>query len=220
MRKAALHYLLLPLAPLLAISGCGNDDNGGTDPLATLQVTIAGTGSGVVTSNDQEINCPADCSAEHIPGDELTLMATPDAGSVFDGWSGACSGNGDCSLVAGGDQVVTATFNTQALADCPSEVTISVSGGTEPTFSWTPACRLFWMNTELADAFTDQWSIICRGSNAIEPPVQYGVVPAGATQSTAPEALVAGVLYKVAVGRFTGPGEEDGEIIGIQTFTP
>jgi hypothetical protein len=110
MLKLALLSLLLPLAALLAISACGDEDDGGTDPLATLQVIIAGTGSGVVTSNDQEISCPGDCSAEHIPGDGVTLMATPDAGSIFDGWSGACSGTGDCPLVAGGDLVVTATF--------------------------------------------------------------------------------------------------------------
>ena len=111
MQKPALRYLLLPLAALLAFGACGNDDDGGTDPLATLEVTIVGTGSGVVTSNDQEINCPADCNAEHIPGDQLILMALADAGSVFAGWSGACSGTGDCQIVAGGDLVVSATFN-------------------------------------------------------------------------------------------------------------
>jgi hypothetical protein len=110
MREFAFLFLLLPLAALLSISGCGGDDDGGTDPLATLQVIMAGTGSGVVTSNDQEIDCPTDCSAEHIPGDQLTLMATPDSASVFLGWSGACFGSGDCPLVAGGDLEVTATF--------------------------------------------------------------------------------------------------------------
>ena len=58
------------------------------------------------------------------------------------------------------------------------------------------------------------------GSNEIVPPVTYGVVPEGATELTAPTALVAGVIYDVILFRFTGPGDDDGELIVIQTFTP
>jgi hypothetical protein len=44
------------------------------------------------------------------PGDTVTLSATPDAGSIFSGWSGACTGSGDCHLTMGAARNVTATF--------------------------------------------------------------------------------------------------------------
>ena len=47
-----------------------------------------------------------------VNGSTETLQATPDPGSAFAGWSGACSGTGDC-IVAPADNAnvtVTATF--------------------------------------------------------------------------------------------------------------
>lgn len=107
-----------------------------------------------------------------------------------------------------------------ALEDCPATVAVVVGSGPNPTFNWQPQCRLFFINVEPADAGGDLWTVITRGENAISPTVTYGVVPAGATQITEPAVLEAGVLYKVVLARFTGPGDEDGEIIAIQEFTP
>ena len=42
----------------------------------------------------------------------MTLTATPEAGSVFAGWSGACTGTGDCVVTMDAVKSVTATFNT------------------------------------------------------------------------------------------------------------
>ena len=123
-----------------------------------------------------------------------------------------CGGDGDGS----GDTL----FDPEGLADCPAQVTITVSAGKQPTFSWTPACGLFFVLVEPASTGTDLWGIISPGVNAIEPPVKYGVVPDGAIQSADFVPLADGVSYKVVVARFTGPGEEDGEIIGTRTFTP
>ncbi len=42
----------------------------------------------------------------------MTLTATPDAGSVFAGWSGGgCSGTGTCILTMNADTTVTATYS-------------------------------------------------------------------------------------------------------------
>ena len=102
---------------------------------------------------------------------------------------------------------------------CTGPVTIAVSSGTSPTFSWTPACRLFFVNVELGA--TDQWSIISDSTNAIAPPVQYGVVPAGAQQSTSEVTpLVPGQTYEVNLFYWTGPGAQDGTFIGSLDFTP
>ena len=102
---------------------------------------------------------------------------------------------------------------------CTGPVTISVSSGTSPSFSWTPACSLFFVNVELGP--TDQWSVISDSTNAIAPPVQYGVVPAGAQQSTSEVApLQAGQTYDVNLFYWSGPGAQDGTFIGSQNFTP
>jgi List-Bact-rpt repeat protein len=77
----------------------------------SLTVTKAGTGSGTVTSSPTGINCGATCSASFANGTTVTLTATPTAGSVFAGWSGACSGSGSCTVAANVDTAVTATFN-------------------------------------------------------------------------------------------------------------
>jgi hypothetical protein len=106
-----------------------------------------------------------------------------------------------------------------APAACTGPVTISVSSGTTPSFSWTPACSLFFVNVELGA--TDQWSIISDSTNAIAPPVRYGVVPAGAEQSTSEVTpLQAGQTYDVNLFYWTGPDAQDGTLIGTQNFTP
>ncbi len=61
-----------------------------------LTVTKTGTGSGVVTSDVGGIGCGATCTANIAVGTQVTLTAAPDAGSLFQGWTG----NG-CVAVAG-----------------------------------------------------------------------------------------------------------------------
>jgi hypothetical protein len=44
------------------------------------------------------------------PGTIVTLSAAPSDTSIFAGWSGACSGTGDCTLTLSSDAAVTALF--------------------------------------------------------------------------------------------------------------
>jgi hypothetical protein len=77
-----------------------------------LTVAKAGSGNGTVTSSPLgNIDCGNKCSAWFDPPAHVTLTATPAAGSVFEGWSGACSGTGDCLLsMVDAPRSVTATF--------------------------------------------------------------------------------------------------------------
>ena len=81
----------------------------------TLTVTKTGTGSGTVSSSPAGIACGATCSASFTAGQQVTLTATPAAGSTFADWSGAgCSGTGACAVTMSSDQSVAATFTVSA----------------------------------------------------------------------------------------------------------
>jgi hypothetical protein len=98
----------------------------------TLTVTNSSAGgSGTVTSSDGQISCGSTCSASYSTPDVVTLTATPlgDGHSNFNGWSGACTGTGTCTVTMSSDQAVIATFgirlNTcppgQSLGCCPGD---------------------------------------------------------------------------------------------------
>ena len=77
-------------------------------PGLPVRVTLAGTGAGMVTGG--AITCGSVCAAFFGRGQAVTLVATAAAGSVFAGWSGACSGLGACNLTVDGPKDVTARF--------------------------------------------------------------------------------------------------------------
>jgi hypothetical protein len=79
-------------------------------PSYALHVAPAGAGSGTISSAPAGIDCGATCDASFTPGTPVTLTATPSAGSAFAGWSGDCTGAGQCQVAMSGDTAVTATF--------------------------------------------------------------------------------------------------------------
>ena len=101
----------------LAISGPKDASAGfGTPPPPTpkftLKVTKAGTGTGFV-GGAGGIDCGPTCSATLAQGSTMTLLAVPDEGSSFGGWSGGgCKGaTTTCKVTFSADLQVTATFD-------------------------------------------------------------------------------------------------------------
>src|SRR5688572_25495899 len=89
-------------APVAFGSGSGSGES------FTLQVLKSGSGSGQVTSSPSGIDCGSSCSRSFPKDTRVTLSATPDAGSVFGGWSGGgCSGTGTCTTRVDRTQTVT-----------------------------------------------------------------------------------------------------------------
>jgi len=76
-----------------------------------LSSNVSGTGSGIVTSNPNGIACNSDCYAQFHIGNSVTLHAAPSEFSIFSGWSGDCTGQGDCTIVMNSNKTVTATFD-------------------------------------------------------------------------------------------------------------
>ncbi len=79
----------------------------------TLTVTLAGSGTGTVTSSPAGINCTTGtCNANYTSGTSVTLIPTPGDSSTFAGWSGACTiGSGNCVVTMDAAKSATATFN-------------------------------------------------------------------------------------------------------------
>jgi hypothetical protein len=107
----ASHTATVRFAPTAAGSFAGNVNvTAGGDTLSRavtgaatavttmLSVTKSGTGTGTVTSSPSGIACGGDCTESVTPGTQLTLTATPAAGSTFAGWSGACTGTAACTV--------------------------------------------------------------------------------------------------------------------------
>jgi len=81
----------------------------------TLTVAKEGLGAGTVTSIPAGIDCGADCTESYVQYTVVQLTAVADAGSVFLGWSGNCSGTSPITLVAlDDDKTCRATFGLAA----------------------------------------------------------------------------------------------------------
>ncbi len=93
----------------LGLAGC-RGVVAGSNMSASVTVTVAGGGTGTVTSSPAGINCPTTCSASFMQGTQVTLSETPGAGYTFAGWSGACTGTSGCSLTVTAQNLVTASF--------------------------------------------------------------------------------------------------------------
>jgi hypothetical protein len=106
----------------------------------SLLITKAGNGTGRVTSSPEGFDCGSACFSDLLANTVLTLIATPNAGSTFTGWSGACSGTGNCTLTINSALVATANFNS-GTAPPPAQFTLSIapSGTGTGTVTSSPA---------------------------------------------------------------------------------
>ena len=99
-----------------------------------LTISLAGGGTGSVVSSPPGIDCGNTCSQPFTFGSMVTLTATPDANSVFSGWSGGgCSGTGPCSVLIDQAVSVTATF------ELPRTLTVFQEGEGAGTITSSPA---------------------------------------------------------------------------------
>jgi Divergent InlB B-repeat domain len=81
--------------------------------LATITVSRAGAATGTVSVQGLPISCGEDCTATVAVGTAVTLVATPDPGGVFGGWSGDGCGGSDatCAITVTADVAIAARFD-------------------------------------------------------------------------------------------------------------
>ncbi len=101
-----------------------------------LKVTKHGNGSGVVSSSPAGINCGSDCNQSYTSGKKVKLTAKAKSGSVFAGWSGACSGTSStCTVTMNQAKTVTAAFTAKGYY----LLTVSKAGSGSGTVTSTPS---------------------------------------------------------------------------------
>jgi Divergent InlB B-repeat domain/PASTA domain len=127
-----------------AVGGYGVDPSGrhgllvtttNTPPQETLTVAGMGPGLGTVASSPSGIDCGSTCEASYDIGSVVTLAATANQNSNFEGFSGGgCAGIGACQLGLNGDTTVNADFELKSYL-----LTVQKSGAGSGTVTSYPA---------------------------------------------------------------------------------
>ena len=112
----------------------------------------------------------------------------------------------------------------QACTDI-QQVTIQVSAGTTPRFTWRPACGMASLQVSPTAGPPGGW-VLYSGTHAAENPlpsgIRYGEVPPKGVQPGTVGALSHGVTYRVVVYRWIGGPGDLGSLFsrGSATFVP
>ena len=122
------------------------------------------------------------------------------------------------SILAASSCSGTDAISAEDLPGCSGPVSISVSTGTTPTFSWTPACKVYFLDIGVVDTNQEIWAVgNFDAKNTIAPGVKFGVTPAGTRLIEGPVPLQSGKAYSIFIAFYNNGVETDG---GRLTFTP
>ncbi|MBV9483701.1 MAG: hypothetical protein JO249_23550, partial [Acidobacteria bacterium] len=124
----------MTLVAIAALIGCQGVGHSAPSQLQ-LTVSDSGTGKGTVTSNPAGVNCGSTCVGSFTAGTTVVLTAVPAANATFNGWSGACSGTGSCTVVLSASTTVTATFS----ASTAVQLSVSLAGHGSGTVTSSPS---------------------------------------------------------------------------------
>jgi hypothetical protein len=140
--------------------------------LATLTVSLTGTGQGTVTSSPAGISCQPDCTEDYQVGTTVTLEAHETPGSKFEGWSGACSEKGPCVVQMDSAKDVTAQFDLALGVPSPPRASITVGTEAEPSgatrFSFQTDPNISGGRFSLRDGESRTFGELVTGTYAVE----------------------------------------------------
>ena len=98
---------------------------------------------------------------------------------------------------------------------CGSDLRLTVSEGTAPTFSWNEQCRVWTLRVDQVATGTEMWTV-GEDDESFDGPVVYGQLPTGAGEFRPATPLEPGVQYRaVLVQRSNG-----GRVLTETRFTP
>lgn len=133
------------------------DALGGGNSQQTLQYTKLGGAGGTVSFNPAGTlsSCSSSCANSYDTGTVVTLSAEPAAGSVFLGWSGACSGTGNCSVLMSQAVTAVAEFSVKPQSQQPEKLSLQYNklGLGNGTVSFAPAGTLALCSSSCSNSF-------------------------------------------------------------------
>ena len=95
----------------------------------TLSVSVSGNGT--VTSSPSGVSCPSVCTMNYANGTPVMLTAAPSGGASFNGWGGACTGNGSCLVTMNSLESVTAMFSSSGGGGPSPQTFVSAALGSD-----------------------------------------------------------------------------------------
>ena len=127
-------------------------------------------------------------------------------------------------LVVSCDYCGTVPEPVPPVSACRRPVTVSVSEGTVPVFSWTPDCLSGRLIVYQGGPEQEYWGTETLGLNIYRSPIVYGVHPPGSVESQVPQPLTPGATYTVAVYYWPSSHPDSLDkgfvLIGKREFTP
>jgi hypothetical protein len=176
--------LLIAAAVVALLAACG-----GTPPVEeernTLTVTVVGAGT--VTSAPAGINVTTGedpDTAEFNAGTEVALTATAASGSEFAGWSGACTGSGDCVVTMDDDASVTATFTEIVVEPEEYTLTVNVGSGTGAVTSTPAGIEIVAGDTTDSAVFLEDTMVSLVATPNVDESFAWGGACAGESSDT------------------------------------
>jgi hypothetical protein len=121
---------------------------------STLSVSLAGSGTGTVTSDPSGIDCGSNCAAGFARSATVNLTATADPGSVFTGWRG----DRDCA-----DSTVTMNRNRTCVAIFTQQATAGL-GMFRPSKEAAVLAKKTISSIGLYRPSTGTWYLIANGT--------------------------------------------------------
>ena len=149
----------------------------------TLTVSKSGTGSGNISSSPTGISCGNNCTQNYGHNSQVTLTASAETGSVFAGWSGACSGTGTCQVAMTQARSVTATFDPVPIGQYALTVSLAGTGsgtvtgtgincfagaGADCTETYTEGTQVTLTAAPSTNSAFSGWSGACGGTGTCQ----------------------------------------------------
>ena len=80
-------------------------------PANNQLLTVSLSGGGSIVSTPAGLSCSSTCSYPFPTGTLVSLIASPNQGQTFMGWTGSsCSGKGSCSVLMNANQTIGGSF--------------------------------------------------------------------------------------------------------------